>query len=156
MCARVYASVVSFNTTKLWLFFTLNNTLVTIVLSRLNCGRVYVCVFLLSTAHHRNGEPVSTATLFCVNLQRGWMLHVTNYSGNVVLVLCIFLSPASSILLLLGFWAAYHHPLAKSHVIRGHGGSVWLSTCSYDTCMCLSLLLSYIFLKTCPHLPRVS
>lgn len=104
-----------------------------------NCSRVYVCVFLLSTAHHRNGKPVSTATLFCVNVKQGCMLHVTNYSGNVVMVLCISLSQASSILLLLGFWAAYHHPLAKSHVIRGHGGAVfWLSTCSYNTCMCLS------------------
>lgn len=69
-----------------------------------NCGGAYVCVcvFLLSTAHHRNGKPVSTATLFCVNLKQGWMLHVTNYSGNVVMVLCISLSQASSILLLRG------------------------------------------------------
>lgn len=29
---------------------------------------VCVCVFLLSSAHHRNGKPVSTATIFCVNL----------------------------------------------------------------------------------------
>lgn len=45
-----------------------------------NCGRVCMCVFLLPTAYHRNGKPVSIC-----KPQTGWMLHVATFSGNVVM-----------------------------------------------------------------------
>lgn len=50
------------------------------------------------------------------------------------------------------FWAAYLHPLAKSHVIRGHGGAAFGLLHAHTIPACVSSpLLSHI-LKTCPYL----
>lgn len=57
-----------------------------------------VCV---SSVHcsSKEWETSEYSNSLCVNLDPGWMLHVTFYSGSVVMMLCISQCQASSVLL---------------------------------------------------------
>lgn len=110
-----------------------------------------MCVFLLSTAYHRNGKPVSTVTLFSVNLKQGWMLHVANYSGNVVMVLCIslYVKPLQPCRF-LGFEQLIFSRWQGVMSSVGHMGAGFFPLHAH-TCMCLpSTLPRFCFFQTCP------
>lgn len=90
-----------------------------------NCGRVYMCVFLLSTARHRNGKPVSTVDLFSVNLKPGRMLHVTKLTqGGTWLWYCAspFVKPRQPCHF-LGFEQLMIRTWQKVMSPVGHGGA---------------------------------
>ena len=115
---------------------------------------MFVCAFLLSTANHRNGKPVSTATLSVYTLNKGECCMLFSTEWMRLWYRASPLSQAFSILLLLEFWAVYLHSLAKSHVISRHGGFVFglLLNMLMPIPACVAPLLSHIY-KTCPYLP---
>lgn len=111
-----------------------------------NCGRVCMCVFLLSTAYHRNGKPVSIC-----KPPTGWMLHVITFSGNMVMDGVVHL-PLLSLLIPVVSWVLSSSPSAvcRAHIISG---TYWVLPCIHF-CMSLSLLLSYHINERCPsYLP---
>lgn len=108
---------------------------------------VCMCVCLLCPLHI-TGMGNQWVQLFYVYLQQGWMLHVT--FGNVVMVLCISLSQASSILLLLGFWAASLPKVMSSVDIEGRFLTHKLPACT------VSLLYRSTFWKPALIYPCVS
>lgn len=112
------------------------------MLSVSNCGRVCMCVFLLSTAYHRNGKPVSIC-----KPQTGWMLHVMTFSGNMVMDGVVHL-PLLSLLIPVVSWvlSSSSSAVCRAHIISG---TYWVLPC-INFCMSLSLLLSYHINERCP------
>lgn len=148
MCVCFCAVVMSCDHCKWWCNFSVALQRRTCHSVAFNCARVYVCVCLLCPLHI-TGMGNQWVQLFYVYLQQGWMLHVT--SGNVVMVLCISLSQASSILLLLGFWAASLPKVMSSVDIEGRFLTHKLPACT------VSLLYCSTFWKPALILPlRVS
>lgn len=107
-----------------------------------NCGRVCMCVFLLSTAYHRNGKPVSIC-----KPQTGWMLHVITFSGNMVMDGVVHL-PLLSLLIPVVSWvlSSSSSAVCRAHIISW---TYWVLPCIHF-CMSLSLLLSYHINERCP------
>lgn len=137
-----------------------------------NCCRVCICVcvcvrmFLLFTANHRNGKPVSTVTLF--SCSRVNVLCMTRTSrggegkrkGRVVIVLCFslrrtFFNPVASWVwaAVLFSWSAKgsrHQPgKPKGDVLFFFFLFVFYPLDMLTTCMCPSRL-SCVFAELCP------
>lgn len=108
---------------------------------------MFVCVFLLSTAYHRNGKPVSIC-----NPQTGWTLHVITFSGNVVMDGVVH-PPVSRLFIVVVPWVlgSLSTAVGRGHIINGP--YCFLSCTLF--CMSLSLLPSYRINETCPPPPKV-